>query len=291
MKRPVHFDAGTGSPFLASRLGPAPPCPAFTLLELLVVIAIITILAAILLPALSKSKSQALTIACLNNLKQLQTCWHLYTMDNQDFVPPNSFVYDIISEQPMDTGPSWCTNLAPFDVDPAGIQNGMLFQYNTSLPIYHCPADTSTVETRGGTKLSQPRLRSYNLSQSLNGPNYDGQLSSSIPCFQKLTQVIDPPLPQLLGFIEVHQDEILDTEFGIPTPGIWWSYPNYWWDIPANRHNQGGNMSFADGHVEHWRWKAPKIVTVSRGSMQAVRPEDRDDYNRLESGFRQTLTQ
>ncbi|MDQ6632411.1 MAG: prepilin-type N-terminal cleavage/methylation domain-containing protein, partial [Verrucomicrobiota bacterium] len=62
---------------------------AFTLIELLVVIAIIAILAAMLLPALAKSKERALAIACMSDYKQLQYCYHMYVMDNNDFLPPN----------------------------------------------------------------------------------------------------------------------------------------------------------------------------------------------------------
>jgi prepilin-type processing-associated H-X9-DG protein/prepilin-type N-terminal cleavage/methylation domain-containing protein len=264
------------------------PSVAFTLIELLVVIAIIGILAAMLLSALSKSKATAQSIACISNLKQLQLCFHLYAGDNDDSLPPNNFVYDIISDQPLDTGPSWCTNLAIFDTDPAGISGGLLFQYNTSVPIYHCPADPSTVQTRSGTILSQPRLRSYNMSQSVNGLVYDGEIASEIPHYGKFTQIKNPSPTGLIVFLDVNENEIMDTEFGIPVATDLWSQ-GYWWDLPGNRHNQGCNLSFADGHVEHWKWKVPKLVTVPRGSEQAVAPDEWDDYNRLEAGFRQNF--
>src|SRR5581483_5602016 len=100
-----------------------------------------------------------------------------YAMDNADLMPPNNFVYDITSQSPIpgNEGPSWCTNIAPYDADPAGIKGGLLFQYNSAVGIYKCPGDSSAIELRDGTKLSQPRLRSYNMSQSINGISYAGQ--------------------------------------------------------------------------------------------------------------------
>ncbi|MEI9864508.1 MAG: H-X9-DG-CTERM domain-containing protein [Limisphaerales bacterium] len=80
----------------------------------------------------------------------------------------------------------------------------------------------------------------------------------------------------------------MDTTFGIPVA----AYPgnhSSWWDVPANRHSQGCNFSFADGHVEHWKWKVPKQITVPRGYIQPVADNEWDDYNRIQSGFRQNF--
>lgn len=163
----------------------------------------------------------------------------------------------------------------------------MLFPYNSSLGIYHCPADHSVIETKTGVRLSQSRIRSYDMSQSING-RPDAFESQFIPGFSKYTAIRVPAPNQVITFLEVHEDEILDGEFGIPVLAYGDAYyGSAWFDLPANRHTQGCNFSFADGHAEHWKWKVPKIVTVPRGSIQPLAPGERVDYKRVEAGIKQ----
>jgi len=259
-----------------------------TLVELLVVIAIIALLAAILLPALSRAKAKAREVACLSNLKQLQICAKLYSLDYDSFLPPNRYVYDLGTGKPSPVFSdklTWCAGLAPFDKTTENIERGLLFPYNKSTDIYRCPSDMSRVRTPEGKSLNLRRTRSYNLSQSINGAPYTGNETFYPPSFAKESEIDNPPPSELLFFVDVHEDSILDSHFGIPPRG--WEFGEQnprWWDLPAGRHSQGGNFSFADGHVEHWRWVAPKLFTALG---QLVRADgELEDFLRVQRGMK-----
>jgi len=233
----------------------------FTLVELLVVIAIIALLAALLQPVLSRARAKSQEVACLNNLKQLQICAKLYSLDNDEFLLPNRNVYLLDTREPApgySEKMTWCPGLAPFDTTTENIERGLLFRYNKSTDIYKCPSDKSRVRTQRGQILNIRRTRSYNLSQSINGLPYDNK-SAFLPSFAKESEIDDPSPARLLFFVDVHEESIYDSHFGIP-PKSWGATDQpRWWDLPAGRHSQGGCFSFADGHVEKWRWVRPKI--------------------------------
>ena len=231
----------------------SPLVTGFTLIELLVVIAIIAILAALLLPTLGKAKAKGQSIACVNNLKQLQLAWMLYADDHNDAICLNKF-FEVSGTWRSAPG-SWVLGNAQLDANATNIQSGVLYRYTQALGVYRCPADKSQTKTTPPV----PRLRSYMLDWLLNG----GPVNFVPPSAQqqrtklRTAHLVEPPPARVFSFLDVCERWIPDGCFVVLFPG----HPEgerQWNDIPADRHGRGANVAFGDGHVEHHRWKWPK---------------------------------
>jgi len=218
-------------------------------------------------------------------------CWEMYTDDNASFMPPNNWI-DYVGAG-FNQSISWCDGNASVDVNTTNIQTGLIYQYNHSPGIYHCPSDVSTIVNANGQPLPQARTRSYNMSQSINGlglwvdPSFNGgqPVDFTQPCFVKINTITNPPPAELFVFLDENEGTLQDDQFGYPMINEGYGE---WWDMPSNRHNQGCDFSFVDGHVEYWRWKAAMIDTLGEGQIgQAVTTAQMPDYKRIGAAMRQ----
>ena len=256
---------------------PLPRCCApsgFTLIELLVVIAIIAILAALLLPALSKAKIRAQRTYCMNNLKQAQLGWIMYSGDNQErLVPVSNYIPSTPADPEIQPGGAEA-QLFPSSVSTQVGTNltfcrlGLLYQYLKSYQVFKCPADKKKAPDN-----KTPTIRSYSANGWMNptpGTLGSGYLHpvATYTVFKKQSDVTKPS--DLYIMLEESPGTINDDWF-VEDPDS----ATQWVDMPASYHGESCMILFSDGHSQNRRW-TDKQVLAQAGNFSTYDPKSGD---------------
>jgi prepilin-type N-terminal cleavage/methylation domain-containing protein len=279
------------------------PVGAFSLMELLVVISIISILAALLLPALARGKGKAQGISCLNQGKQLMLAMTMYTSDYRDLFPPNPDDGNTVP------GHNWCSGKAgigaPCEFNPEVLRDekrSLLVPYlQGDVAVFHCPADRRTGLYQGSNPSMAGRVvsaaRTFSMNQAVGticqnfdadgGPNTDHtgppNLSVNGPwldnthhhrrnspwlTYSKLSAIGSPGPANLWVLLDEDPDGLNDAAFAFGMALAKWI------DRPGTYHNYGCGFAFADGHSETHQWALKSVK--QRGSISNA--ADRRDW-------------
>jgi prepilin-type N-terminal cleavage/methylation domain-containing protein/prepilin-type processing-associated H-X9-DG protein len=249
---------------------------AFSLIELLVVIAIIALLAALLLPALARSKATAEAMTCASNQRQLFLAWHLYADENGDCLVNNHGVPETLARRQ-----TWANNVQDWESSDDNtnlvyLTDSKLGPYaNRSAKIYKCPSDRERAP-------NGPHIRSMSMNGMVGNP---GELTNRFnPTYVQFFKLADVKTPAgIFVFLDEHADTLNDGFFINHLDDYAWG------NLPGSYHNGGVNLAFADGHQESHRWLVPatiRPVQRTRISQFAASPPTDFDWLKARTSLR-----
>ena len=210
--------------------------PGFTLVELLVVIAVIAILAAMLLPALSRAQEASRGVSCANNLHQFAIGADLYSQENRNALP------DFLEW--LGATPGTGSPLPPGNTGNLNLATGKLYPYLKNPLVYLCPTDKLTL-------LAKPAASNRDFSYAMN----------CVLCHDNNTANFVAPARTLL-FTEAQMD--LTDSYGLIGPE---DYMNIYLMDTTNialRHNGCGNIAYCDFHVDSVNARVFKRLKLSK---------------------------
>jgi prepilin-type N-terminal cleavage/methylation domain-containing protein/prepilin-type processing-associated H-X9-DG protein len=227
---------------------------AFTLIELLVVIAIIAILAAMLLPALSKAKLKATLSVCRSNQKQIVAAVIMYGSDHLDAIPANQ---DALGTA-LNGGGYYVATAIPAGTPVDVAERQTMIQLQTSpitpyvgkvMKIFHCPGDLRYKKLAVGNGWA---YATYSKADGMNGGGWHGQKP-----YLKFGAVKVPNMAMV--FIEEADPRGYNN-------GTWVMDKTGWVDPFAIFHGTVSSFSFADGHAESHKWTDAQTIKAATAS-------------------------
>jgi prepilin-type N-terminal cleavage/methylation domain-containing protein len=243
----------------------------FSLIELMVVLGIITIMAALLLPVMSKARLQSAAAACMDNQKQLAAALRMYTEDNADRIVQMAD-YETGREiypaggfwgGPQPGPERWANGTEALAAVQAGLRgSNALFFYCNNVGSYHCPADIRITRACSTNDPAGWAYDSYSRTQNLGGEPYLKYWGARAT-YTKMSAILQPSAT--FSMIEGADRR----GFNRGTWVVFWSVDGFdWEDPPAMSHLRASSVGFADGHATLHKWTDPEIINAGQGAAQ-----------------------
>jgi len=169
------------------------------------------------------------------------------------------------------------TPVGPDILNTTNLRNGLLYPYNPNVGIYRCPSEIQMYKVGA---QSGYRVRNYSISGQMNGVTVENNYA---PPSVKESDIIHPPPARAMVFIHEASFTIDDGYFAIDVT------TRLWQNSPTILHMNGDNLSFADGHSEHWTWLEQNTLNLNAVNEPALSPKDRD-FDRMAAAYSTPLT-